>query len=498
MTIVPMVGFWALAFWAVSGGDCRRLVTLHLALLPFGSLAVLPVAMSGGLALTPGPTIGALLFLRCATSRGGLAGMCRIALAPRGMLLLTGYGVVAVVATIFLPRLMAGTIVVPYRGEVLVPTPLAPSAQNVSQLAYLSTSILVAVAYAQVLTRPGLRQHAVRAVAIGGAVAITSGLLDLLSSRLNGEAILAPFRTANYALHVGHSILGVKRVVGLMPEAAAYGLLCLGYLSLLYFLRRAIPDGWLRRRGVPAVMAGLLASIALSTSTAAHAGLSVLAATASAEWVWRALALRRGAPGRRGLAPEAWAAMGSLAGLAGVFLLLPHLLDPVAAILERTIVEKAASASFAERSAWTEVSWRAFLASGGLGLGVGSTRVSTSVVGVFASTGVLGGCLYYGFLLRTLTRRALSGDGEARLLLAGVRWAWVPPFAASLLTGVGADFGPFLALLFGISASAGDWRVPARAVRPPPATGTAARIGSTGSGAPAGRRSGGFVPWSHG
>lgn len=473
MTLLPMLGFWALALWGLAGRDCRRLVTLHLALLPFGSLAVLPAAASGGLALTPAPMLGALLFLRCAVARGGLARMARLGLAPRGMLLLTAYAVVAVVATAFLPGIFAGTTIMPYRGEVLVPTPLAPSAQNVSQLAYLLISILVAIAYARVLAAPEARQHALRALALGGAVAVVTGLLDLATSVLPVAPLLAPFRTASYALHVSHAIFGTKRVVGLMPEAAAYGLLCVGYLSLLYFLRRALPAGWLARRGVPALLVALLAAVALSTSTAAYAALAVLAGAAAAEWGWRWAALRRRAPGRRGLAPEAWAAVGALTALAAIFVVLPHLLDPVARILEATVVEKAASASFAERSAWTEVSWRAFLASGGLGLGVGSTRVSTSVVGVFAGTGVLGGCLYFGFLLRTMTRRALGGDAAARLLLGGVRWAWVAPFAGSLLTGIGADFGPFLAFLFGMGAAVGDWRRRARAGRPPAATLTA-------------------------
>lgn len=470
MTLVPMIGFWVLALWGFAGPGCRRLVTLHLILLPFGSLAVLPVAASGGLALTPAPMLGVLLWLRCAVSRGGLAGMARLAMAPRGMLLLAAYAAVALVATVFLPRIFAGAIVMPYRGEVLAPMPLAPSAQNVSQLAYLLTSILVAFAYARVLGRPAERQHALRALVLGGAVAVVTGLLDLATSVLPVAPLLEPFRTASYALHVTHAIMGTKRVVGLMPEAAAYGLLCVGYLSLLYFLRRALPDGWLRRRGVPALLAALLACIALSTSTAAYAALAVLGGAAVAEWGWRSAALKRRAPGRRGLAPEAWAAIGALSGLAAIFVLLPHLLDPAAAILEATVVEKAASASFAERSVWTEVSWRAFLATGGLGLGVGSTRASTSVVGVFAATGVLGGCLYYGFLLRTMTRRALGGDPEARLLLGGVRWAWVAPFAGSLLTGISADFGPFLAFLFGVGAAVGDWRGAPRARAPVAAT----------------------------
>ncbi|MFT3972931.1 MAG: hypothetical protein QM699_05645 [Amaricoccus sp.] len=475
MTLLPIVGFWALALWGFAGAGGRRLVTLHLALLPFGSLAVLPASASGGLALTPAPMLGALLVLRCALTRGGLAGMARLALAPRGMLLLAAYAVVAVVATAFLPRLFAGTIVMPWRGEVLAPTPLAPSAQNASQLAYLLISILVAIAYGRLLAQPGMRQHALRALALGGAVAVATGLLDLATAVMPVAPLLAPFRTAAYALHVSHVILGTKRVVGLMPEAAAFGLLCVGYLSLLYFLRRALPDGWLRRRGMPALMLGLLASIALSTSTAAYAGLSVLGAAAAAEWGWRAVTLRRREPGRRGLAPEAWAAIGGLAALAAVFAVLPHLLDPVAALLEATVVEKAASASFAERSAWTEVSWRAFLATGGLGLGVGSTRVSTSVVGVLAGTGVLGAGLYYGFILRTLTRRALPRDPEARLLLGGVRWAWLAPFASSLLTGIGADFGPFLAVLFGLGVAVSDWRAGARA---------APRLAATPAGCP--------------
>ena len=469
MTLLPMLGFWALASWAFAGPGCRRMMTLHLALLPFGSLAVLPAGMSGGLALTPAPMLGALLFLRCAISRGGLAGMARLATAPRGMLLLAAYAVVAVVATAFLPRLFAGTTVMPWRGEVLAPTPLAPSAQNASQLAYLLVSILTALAYGRVLARPGMRQHAIRALALGGAVAVASGILDLAASGLGAGALLAPLRTASYALHVAQAIHGTKRVVGLMPEAAAFGLLCLGYLSLLYFLRRALPEGWLRRRGLPGLLVGLVACIALSTSTAAYAGLAVLGAVAAAEWGWRAAALRPRAPGRRGLAPEAWAAVGAGTALAAVLVVVPQLVDPVAGILEATVVEKAASASFAERSAWTAVSWRAFLASGGLGLGVGSTRVSTSLVGVLAGTGVLGGALYYGFLLRTLTRRALPGDAEARLLLGAVRWAWVAPFAGSLLTGIGADFGPFLAVLLGMGAAVSDWRE-ARARRGAPAT----------------------------
>lgn len=469
MTLLPMLGFWALAVWAFAGPGCRRIMTLHLALLPVGSLAVLPAGMSGGLALTPAPMLGALVFLRCAVARGGLAGMARLATAPRGMLLLAAYGVVAVVTTAFLPRLFAGTIVMPWRGEVLAPTPLVPSAQNASQLAYLLISILVALAYGRLLARPGMRQHALRALALGGAVAVATGILDLATSVLSVGPLLAAFRTASYALHVAQAIHGTKRVVGLMPEAAAYGLVCLGYLSLLYFLRRALPEGWLRRRGVPGLLVGLVACIALSTSTAAYAGLAVLAAVAAAEWGWRWAALRGRAPGRRGLAPEAWAAVGTLTALAAVFVVLPQLLAPVAALLEATVLEKAASASFAERSAWTAVSWRAFLASGGLGLGVGSTRVSTSAVGVLAGTGVLGACLYYGFLLRTLTRRVLAGDPEARLLLGAVRWAWVAPFAASLLTGIGADFGPFLALLFGMGAAVSDWRK-ARARPGAPAT----------------------------
>ena len=470
MTFLPMLGFWALALWGFVGPGCQRMVTLHLALLPLGSLAVLPEGMSGGLALTPAPMLGALLFLRCALMRGGLAGMARLATAPRGMLLLAAYGGVAAAATAFLPRLFAGTTIMPWRGEVLAPTPLAPSAQNASQLAYLLISILVALAYARLLARPAMRRHALRALALGGAVAVATGLLDLAASQLSVGPVLAPFRTANYALHVDHAIHGTKRVVGLMAEAAAYGLVCLGYLSCLYFFRRALPDGWLRRRGVPALLVGLLAAVALSTSTAAYAALAVLGAVATAEWAWRATALRRRAPGRRGLAPEAWAAIGALTGLAAVFVVVPHLLDPVAAILEATVVEKAGSASFAERSAWTAVSWRAFLASGGLGLGVGSTRVSTSVVGVLAGTGVLGACLYYGFVLHVLTRRARPGDPEAKLLLAAVRWGWLAPFAGSLLTGIGADFGPFLAFVFGMGTAAGDWRGAARAGRGTAAT----------------------------
>jgi hypothetical protein len=80
---------------------------------------------------------------------------------------------------------------------------------------------------------------------------------------------------------------------------------------------------------------------------------------------------------------------------------------------------------------------------------------------VASSTGFLGALFYYGFVLQTLLRRAAPGDEEGRRLLAGVRWAFLPPFADSLLIGISADFGLILAFLYGLAAAVAGQRLPA-------------------------------------
>ena len=172
----------------------------------------------------------------------------------------------------------------------------------------------------------------------------------------------------------------------------------------------------------------LVLAVWLSTSSAAYVGLMLFGLVAVLEWIWRAAVLHRSAPGRRGLTVEFWLAGGALAGLMLVILVAPGLLDPVVGLFDTMILRKTSSSSFAERNMWTATSWGAALRSYGIGVGVGSTRASSSVVGVVSSTGFLG----------------------------AVRWSFLPPFATSLLIGISADFGLAFGFLYGLAAAVGS------------------------------------------
>ena len=117
--------------------------------------------------------------------------------------------------------------------------PLQPTTQNLSQLAYMTISIITVFAFACVLKRPGWWTAILQGLLLGGVVAIVTGLLDMAGQASPIGAALAPFRTASYALLTDVEILGAKRVVGLMPEASAYGGLCISLIAALHFLGRS-------------------------------------------------------------------------------------------------------------------------------------------------------------------------------------------------------------------------------------------------------------------
>ncbi len=447
--------FWAVAAWGVAGRGGQRLIGLYLAALPFMSFAVLPVEATGGLTLTPAPVLALLIAGRTLMVRRGAEAVLSDALRPGRMLLLTLFWAVAVVVTLFMPRILGGRVlVVPVRATWLGPVPLWPSAQNLTQLGYLTVSVMLAVALAGLLRDEGRRRRALAGLCLGGGVAVATGLLDFASFYLPPVgAVLEPFRTASYALLVSDHVLGGKRVVGLMPEASSYGLLCLGFLSLLCFFRREIPGERRRRWVVPPLLALLVVCIWLSTSSAAYVGLGVLGVALGLDWGWRAAALPRGAAGRRGLAAAAWLAGGAVAAGLLMVVLAPGVVEAAVARVELMVVRKPESSSFAERQVWNATSWQALIGSAGLGVGVGSSRASSSIVAVASSTGVLGAGLYLAFVLQTLRRRARAGDAEGAVLLGALRWALLPPLAVDLMIGTSADFGPFLALLFGLSAA---------------------------------------------
>lgn len=453
MNYLPIVLFWALALWGILS---RKPVLLYLffATMPFGAFAAIPPALTGGLTFTATPLITLLIILRTFLNQRGPAKVLTLAVLPRGLMLLFLFWLVAAVTTIYMPRLFHGAVmVVPVRGLLSETAPLRPTPQNLSQFAYLTIAVFSVFAFAQILQSAKMRQHALKAMCLGGACTVATGLLDYGSQFLRMEPLLAPFRTATYALATEVVVLGGKRVVGLMPEASAFGGLCLAFLGALYFYRRAVIDDKVRRVQIPAVMALLLVCAWLSTSSGTYLGLLVLAGVAALEWLLRANASESShAIYRRGLGGELSVVLAIVGGTALLLIIWPQFLDPIYSLIDRMVLQKSSSDSYAERGMWRSVALSSLAETYGFGVGLGGTRASSSLVAIFASTGIIGGSLYYAFVLQNLLRPTFGAPVEMQLIISAFRFSFVPTFIVTLMVG-DADFGGMTAFSFGIAVA---------------------------------------------
>lgn len=453
MSLLPIALFWMLAIWGVAS---RRpvLVYLFFAAMPFGAFAVIPTSLTGGLTFTATPIIMLFIILRAFLDQQGPARVLGLALAPQRLMLLFLFWLVAAVTTAFMPRLFENAVmVVPIRGVLSEAAPLRPTAQNLSQFAYLTISVFAVFAFAQILQSSAARQQAFKAMCLGGAMTAATGFLDHASQFLPLDPMLAPFRTASYALATDVEVLGAKRVVGLMPEASAFGGLCLAFMGTLYFYRRAIFDGRVRNVWVPIVL-GLLAICAwLSTSSGTYVGLFVLAVVAALEWFLRAnIRGRTYSIYRRGLASELSVVVTLVASVAVLLIVWPQVLDPIYSLIDRMVLQKSSSDSYAERGMWRSVALASLFETYGFGVGLGGTRASSSMVAIFSGTGIIGGTLYYAFVLQNLLRPTGGTPIETQLIVSAFRFSFVPTFVVALLVG-DADFGAMTAFGFGITAA---------------------------------------------
>ncbi len=454
MTAIPIAIYWSIALWGLAS---RRPVLLYLffATLPFGSLAVVPPALTAGLTFVPTPMTGLLLILKTFVDGQRLLIGIGSALDVRRLGLLFAFWIVAVIATVFMPRLFEGVMIIPVRGDVSGAGPLMPTTQNFSQLAYITISILMVFAFAQLLKTRAMRQSILHALVLAAAITIATGLLDYASQFVPLSPLLEPFRTATYTLLTEAEVLGGKRVVGLMPEASSFGSLCLSLLCILYFLRRGILDDRMRDLYLPPLLLGLFGFSWLSTSSATYVGLALFLGMAALEWIVRFFETRFSSLRRRHLGLEFALVVAAVGGVLLVVLFKPSLIDAFYATIDRLVLTKTGTSSYEERNMWTAVSLEALVQTYGIGVGLGGTRASNSVVATVSNVGVVGAIFYFGFIIQCLLRRASAADTEGRVLISGLRFAFVPPFVVGLLIGTTADFGALGAFRYGLFTAIG-------------------------------------------
>ncbi|GGD95912.1 hypothetical protein GCM10011390_13330 [Aureimonas endophytica] len=464
MEFVTTALFWALAIYALLRGG-PLLIYLFFFWSAFGSFAVVPTAASGGVSLTALPMMSLLVIVRMLGGWSGIAYTFSAGTRLNHLGLLMLFWLAATVTTMFMPRFFAGQVyVVPMTYDFEPRQPLAPSMQNFTQITYLTISVLCVFAFARLLEQPGGRKVVMRGLFIGAFALIGTGILDIMSIALPIDPLLEGFRTAAYTLRVDDEVMGAKRIVGLMPEASAFGDACLSTMALLYFLRHAIASDRSLERYLWPVIGALFLLSCLSTSSAAYAGIAIFSALAAAEWTWRALAHWRQMRIRRHLARQLLAATGIAALVICLLLFVPSVFTPALNMVDELLFNKTASQSFEERSMWTAISLQSVFDTYGFGVGVGSTRASSSFVAGLSNLGLIGASLYCLFLVYCYFQRAASNDFQGAWILSGLRWAIVPGTIVGWMIGTTPDFGSGRSVVYALMIAIGQGAV--RASRP--------------------------------
>ena len=455
MVAIAIFLFWVLAAYGFFSKKPHVLIYILFGTMPLGSFAVIPTVITGGLTFTATPIVALLIIARVFTARGGLNLFTNIALSKKHGLFLFAFWVVGIFTTIFMPRLFSGDVmVVPLRGISLAYAfPLAPSSQNFSQLIYVSISILSVFAFIEMFREEKMRQHAIAAMCLGATVQVVSGFLDFLNYYLPLDFILETFRNASYALAVDVEIFSSKRVVGLMPEASAFGNMCVNFLAFIYFFRRACEDAFLREKAIPVLIVALILLVWLSTSSASYVGLGFLGAMIGFEWMWRALKDKRNRLLKQGLMVELWLLNIALICFLTTVLVYPELFDPIIERVDRMVFQKTESYSYIERSMWNATAWQALLDTYGIGVGLGSARTSNGVVALVSSFGIVGTLFYVLFLLQVFLRHTTRDDHYGEAFISACKWSFLPPFLVDTLIATAADFGVSNAFRFGLVLS---------------------------------------------
>lgn len=439
--------FWVLAAQVLIGKP-RTGLCIFFGSLPFGALAVVPTALTGGLTLTPTPIIALLIGARLLLNRQDRSSLAGIALSKHGTVYLTVFWMIACAATLLMPRIFESEVTIfPIRSsDMIVEELLHPTTQNFSQLTYLSISVFAVFCFVRLTHKNFNVADLLGPIRLGALITVATGAIDYASNFVNLSALLDPFRTASYALLTSNEVFGNKRTVGLMPEASSYGSVCVFFLSLLYFLRLTVhkdPLGYAKNIGL--VFALVLMAL-LSTSSAAIVCVGVFLVLVVVDWLWHDVSIRKTPLTKTALL---W---GCVLSLVALFLSFqPRLLSELSDIFSHMILYKKESHSYEERTLWTTVSLQALQDTYGLGVGVGGTRTSSFLAALFSNTGVLGGLFFLAFLLKALLGRwSYYRSPRFRSVQRGLFFAFIPPFVNLLLVGTTADFGLALAYLLGI------------------------------------------------
>jgi hypothetical protein len=344
---------------------------------------------------------------------------------------------VALLVTIFAPRLLQGTMEVfgisrnsLIRGVTLVD--LGPSSGNITQSIRLILGVLTFLSVVALFSRPLPDGLVVRGFAVATTVNIALGAADFLTYTVRAPELLSFIRNANYAILFDHVNTGLKRIIGGYPEASAYGYFTMGLFG--FWLGYWVSGGRHRFGGLFVVLC--LVAILLSGSSGTYVSmfalLGMVAVVLCMSVDWQRIPMR-----------TVYTLLGTLALMPVVlclFFLLMQTNDDFATYFNRLLFDKLDSQSGVERGSWNSHAFGNFLQSGLMGVGLGSLRTSSSAVALLSNIGIVGTIFYALFLAGLLffpTPRQARPETSA--IIVGCRTACIGLLLASLVTKATPD-----------------------------------------------------------
>ena len=458
--------FWVL-FALAAILPVRWVVYLFFAGMAFGSFNTIP----GGFNLTPYGATAPLLAAKLLGERGASHRLGDAVLNPLRFGGLSAFVLYALTVTATAPLLFRGVIIMGLNTNV--EAPLRYGMGNLTQAIYLITAWLVTISMFVLIRRPGGMAILAQALLVGGAVVVAAGLADMLTA---GSGMLAPLRTASYAMIAQAEMGGMRRVIGFNSEASGYGGITLFFGTSLLFIRPSRYAGALGRKVEPVLTLALLVFCFLSTSSSAYLGLGAALVLYCGQLVVQAVTVSHSPAGHRATIKLLVLVMAVWTGALAV-MFHPAFATPLQRVINEALFQKAGTDSYLERMSWSRVSMAALMHSGGYGVGLGSTRASSFPVAVASSTGVFGSALLVFYCGRCLLASLWAPDtvgpganehgGAWRQSVVGARLAWVvglvPAAGAATTVDLSVD-----ALFFAIMATAGmALPAPGRSRRPP-------------------------------
>ncbi|WP_322050906.1 O-antigen ligase family protein [Paraburkholderia bannensis] len=416
------------------------------------------ITLPGGIGIMPANLFLVFYVIRAFNLGGGKMLTESISLGKPGFWLFCtcAWGVFG---AIVLPRALAGSTLVftifdrsadPNTEGLL--RPLGPVSGNLSQSFYCVGDLVVFCCSYVFMKRRGAYDVLGKAMLALTACDVLAAALDL-GGHFAGVDALAFVKTAQYAYFIDSELGGMLRISGTFSEASAFAFFTLQLFAVCINL-------WLvgYRRKISGALAGATGVLLLiSTSGSAYVGLAAYLLVLLASRPSRVSATARARKTRM------WTIM-ICAGILGALymvLFMPGVVRALSDFADATVLSKADSQSGVERSSFNTQAFTNFLDTYGIGVGLGSIRVSSFVMVVLASLGVLGSVCYTLFFVKSaLAPIPREYPATDRAVAYAARHGM---YAALIVASVSASVFDLGVSFYVLAAAAGGLTVRARA-----------------------------------